>query len=176
MRASCAWASATCASRHLEVAALWSTALWLMKFCATSSWLRCRLVRAMLACGLGLLQLRLLQRVVELHQQLAAPHALAVAEVEPRDAAADLGAQHHALARTQAAHGLRVVVRARIASTRPTSTGTGPLGAARRPPGGAVAGRVAGRRWSRSRLRRRAVLPPPGRTPAPSMPTTATTV
>jgi hypothetical protein len=53
---------------------------------------------------LGLLQLRLLQRVVELHQQLAAAHALAVAETQRRDAAADLGPQHHALHATQRAH------------------------------------------------------------------------
>jgi hypothetical protein len=48
--------------------------------------------------GLGLLQLCLLQRVVQLHQQLAAPHTLAILEADARDAAADLGSQRHALA------------------------------------------------------------------------------
>ena len=56
--------------------------------------------------GLGLLHLGQLQLVVELHQELAAPHPVAVAEVELRHPPADLGAQHHALARPQAAHGL----------------------------------------------------------------------
>ena len=51
MRASCALASATCASATSSAAALWSTALWLTKFCDTRSRLRCRLVRAMLACA-----------------------------------------------------------------------------------------------------------------------------
>ena len=51
MRASCALDSATWASATSSAAALWSTALWLTKFSATSSRLRCRLVRAMLACA-----------------------------------------------------------------------------------------------------------------------------
>ena len=114
MRASCACVSATCASATSSAATLWSSALWLTKFCATSSRLRCTLVRAMPACASALLQLRLLQGVVELHQQLAAAHALAVVEAEPRDAAADLGAQHHALARTQRAHGLGIVLQRQL--------------------------------------------------------------
>ena len=59
--------------------------------------------------GLGLLHLGQRQLVIELHQQLAAPHALAIVEVQLRHAAADLGAQHHALARAQAADRLRFV-------------------------------------------------------------------
>jgi hypothetical protein len=62
--------------------------------------------------GLGLLDLRALQRVVELHQELALAHALAVAEGERLDPAARLGPQHHALARSQGAHGLGVVLQA----------------------------------------------------------------
>jgi hypothetical protein len=59
--------------------------------------------------GLRLLQLRLLQPVVQLHQQLAPGHLLAVAKADLHHPAADLGAHHGALARTQRAHGLDVV-------------------------------------------------------------------
>ena len=62
--------------------ALSSTARWLMKFCATSSWLRLWLALGDRQFGLRLLHLRQRQLVVQLHQQLAAPHALAVAEVD----------------------------------------------------------------------------------------------
>ncbi len=61
------------------------------------------------ACATRLAQLRLLQRVVELHQQLPGAHPLAIGERQPLDAAADLGAQHHALVSAQRAHRLRVV-------------------------------------------------------------------
>ena len=51
MRTSWAWARATWAKATSSAAAFWSTALWLTKFCASRSRLRCRLVRAMLACA-----------------------------------------------------------------------------------------------------------------------------
>jgi hypothetical protein len=53
MRASCALASATCACATSSAAAFWSSALRLTKFCATSSRLRSRLVRAMPACAMA---------------------------------------------------------------------------------------------------------------------------
>ena len=59
--------------------------------------------------GLALLDLRRLQLVVKLHQQLALAYAIAVFEVQLRNAPADLGAHHHALARAKIAHGLGVV-------------------------------------------------------------------
>ena len=58
---------------------------------------------------LRLLQLRLLQVVVELHQQLPAPHAATIGKTQHGDAPADLGLEHHALARSHGAHGLHIV-------------------------------------------------------------------
>ena len=69
-----------------------------------------------LVVGLGDRQLRtrlrhlgLLQLVFELHHQLALAHALAFVEENLFDAPSDFGAQHHALARAQTAHGLGLV-------------------------------------------------------------------
>ena len=108
-RAAVARASASLACATCRFAALSSTERWLMKFCATSSWLRLWLACAIDSSACGLLHLGQRQLVVQLHQQLAAAHPLAVAEIELRHPAADLGPQHHALARPQAAHGLGVV-------------------------------------------------------------------
>jgi hypothetical protein len=109
---------------------------------------------------LGLLNLCALQRVIELHQQLRAPHALAVAEGQLGDAAADLGAQHHALTRTQRAHGLGVILQTHRLDPPDLHChrAAGRRGAL---PGNTVASRaVDGRRDAR--LRRHTVLPPPG--------------
>jgi hypothetical protein len=101
MRASCALDSATWASATSSAAAL------LVDRALADEVLRHQFAVALQVgardAGLrfGLLQLGLLQRVVQLHQQLAALDALAVGEAQRRHAAADLGAQHHALARLQ---------------------------------------------------------------------------
>ena len=58
---------------------------------------------------LRLLQLRLLQRVVQLDQQLAAAHSGPFRKAQLADAAADLRPQHHTLGRLQRAHGLHIV-------------------------------------------------------------------
>ena len=58
---------------------------------------------------LGLLELRLLQGVVELQQQLALAYPLAVCEAQFTDPSADLGAQRHALARPERADRLGIV-------------------------------------------------------------------
>ena len=59
--------------------------------------------------GLGLLDLSGRQLVVELHQELPLAHAVAIAEVELSDAAANFGLDDHPLARAQTAHGLDIV-------------------------------------------------------------------
>ena len=56
-----------------------------------------------------LFELRVLQRVVELHQQLALAHTPAIGEAELGDAPADLGPQDDGLNGTQAADGLGIV-------------------------------------------------------------------
>ena len=132
----------------------------------------------MLACACGLLQLRLLQRVVQLHQQLAATHALAVAEAERGDAPADLGPQHHALARTQRAHGLRVVFQRHALDLADLDAGR-PAGARASPGRGAWhsrrrcgAGGAAGARLALGRFCHHHAA----HAPATAMPSTATQV
>ena len=65
--------------------------------------------------GPRLLHLGARQLVVELHQHLPLAHARAVAQMDVRDAPAHLGPQHHAAARTQAAHGLGLVAQGHAA-------------------------------------------------------------
>jgi hypothetical protein len=150
MRSSCARASATCASATSSAAWLWSTALWLTKPCASSSRLQVGTRDGRLR--LRLLQLCGLQPVVELHQQLALAHALAVGEAEGDDAPADLGAQHHRLPRAQRADGRDLVVDAHrrratdLDDGRPAGTARPTAGAGPRRAGGPCsAGRPRGR-------------------------------
>ena len=59
--------------------------------------------------GLALLNLRTGQLVVQLHQHLPTPHALAIVKVQLGDAPPHLGAEHDALARLEAPHGFGIV-------------------------------------------------------------------
>ena len=68
-----------------------------------------RRARLPIVFGFGLLHLRLRQLVVQLHQQLPALDPVGVPEVDLRHAPGHLGAQHHALARAQAADRLGIV-------------------------------------------------------------------
>ena len=96
-RSTVALASDSLACATSRLAALSSTERLLMKFCAISSWLRLWLAWAMDSSACDLLKQRLGQLVVQLDQQLAAPHFLAIAEVQPRHTAADFRLEHHAL-------------------------------------------------------------------------------
>ena len=89
--------AATCRLALLSSSTRWATKLW-----ATSSWLRLRLACGNRHLGLRLLDLRPLQRVVQLHQHLPLAYPRAVGETEFLDPARHLGTQHHALARAQA--------------------------------------------------------------------------
>ncbi len=60
--------------------------------------------------GLGLAEFGLLQHVVQLHQELTLSNFGAVGEGNAGNAPADFGPQHHALARAQRAHSLRIVL------------------------------------------------------------------
>jgi hypothetical protein len=91
MRATCAWARLTWASATCSAAAV------LVHRALADETLGLQLAAALqvgardAGLGLGLLQLGLLQRVVQLHQQLAAAHAGTFGKAQPGDAAAVSG-------------------------------------------------------------------------------------
>ncbi len=79
---------------------------------------------------LGLAQLGPLQCVVQLHQYLAPFDACTINKTQPLDAPRHFGPQHHALARTQGAHGLCIVLqthRQHLGYLHPGNTGRGCL-------------------------------------------------
>ena len=161
---------------HRRLAELSSTARWAMNFSSTSSWLRRWLARAIeTSASACFTSPSAAGRPV--HQQLAAPHALGVAEVDLGDAAGNFRPPHTLWRerRLPTAARRRSCAGSRPAPLRPKVRGGSAASAAGNARSLARSTRGRSRRLRIRRLRR-LVLEPPGRAGSRGDPTTATTV